>query len=145
MLTDLKKLFAANAEHIFVVDLGVPDPRLIDYIVDLLVKFIKTEALYQIGNHKFKKITEVFNVEDRVDLSHRDIYKHIGDLSLFWDGFYPTQKCDYRTQGKLSYHIASTYDDCEYKDEVPVLKRLSENFEICSIGLNKIRQECNNL
>lgn len=147
----LKEMFAANTEHIFIVDLGVPDPKLIDYIVDLLVRFVRMEAMYRVGNYKFKKITEMFDIEDNVIVPpYRDIHKHIGDFALFWDGFYPAQSkkhenIDYQKQGKLSYHIASTYDDDEYENEAPVLKRLSEDFELCSTGLNKIKQEWGNL
>jgi hypothetical protein len=135
----LKKVFAANAEHVFIVDLGMPDPKLIDYIVDLLVKFVRTEVMYKVGNHKFNKITEMFDIKNNVTTPRRDIYKHIGDLALFWDGFYSKQ--NYQKQGKLSYYIASTYDDDEYEEEAPVLRRLSEDFELCSIGLNKIKHE----
>ena len=40
--------------------------------------------------------------------------------------------------------IASTYDEDTYENEAPVLKRLSEDFELCSTGLNKIKQEPKN-
>jgi len=149
----LKNMFAANAEHVFVVDLGIPDPKLIDYIVDLLVRFVRVEAMYKVGNYKFKKITEIFTAfeaKNNVVAPQRDIHKHIGDFALFWNGFYSAQNkkyenIDYKKQGKLSYYIASTYDEDKYENEAPVLKRLSEDFELCSTGLNKIKQEWGNL
>ena len=146
----LKKMFAADVEHVFLIDLGVPDTKLIDYIVDLLIRFMRIEAMYKVGNYKFKKITEMFDIDGDIAVPHRDIHKHIGDFALFWNGFYPAQNkkhenIDYQKQGKLSYYIASTYNDNKYENEAPVLKRLSENFELCSTGLNKVKQEWGNL
>jgi hypothetical protein len=48
---------------------------------------------------------------------------------------------DYCEQGKRSYYIASTFDDEPYRDEAPVLRRLSVEFEMCSFGLNRVRRE----
>ena len=85
--------------------------------------------------------------------TRREVYRHIGDFTLFWTGVYPEALrklrsaltrdhfIDYCEQGKRSYWIASTFDDDEYRDEVPVLRRLSEEFELCAYGLNKVRQE----
>ena len=44
-------------------------------------------------------------------------------------------------QGKRSYYIASTFEDEPYRDEAPVLRRLSEEFELCAYGLNRVREE----
>ena len=48
---------------------------------------------------------------------------------------------DYCEQGKRSYYIASTFGDDPYRDEAPVLRRLSDEFELCAYGLNQVRRE----
>jgi hypothetical protein len=48
---------------------------------------------------------------------------------------------DYRQQGKRAYLIASTFNDEPYRDEAPVLRRLSDQFELCSSGLSRVRRE----
>ena len=48
---------------------------------------------------------------------------------------------DYTEQGKRSYYIASTFEEDPYREEAPVLRRLSEQFELCAYGLNQVRQE----
>ena len=86
--------------------------------------------------------------------THREVHRHIGDFTLFWTGVYPeTLKklrsalsrdsfIDYCEQGKRSYYIASTFDDDpSYRDEAHVLRRLSEEFELCAYGLTEVRRE----
>jgi hypothetical protein len=43
--------------------------------------------------------------------------------------------------GKRSYFIASTFDGEAYQDEAAVLRRLSEQFELCAYGLREVRRE----
>ena len=85
--------------------------------------------------------------------TRREVHRHIGDFTLFWTGVYPEMVnrlrtalsrdhfIDYCEQGKRSYYIASTFEDDAYRDEVPVLRRLSEDFELCAYGLNQVRRE----
>ena len=83
----------------------------------------------------------------------REVHRHIGDFALFWTGVYPealgrlrSAACkdffvDYCAQGKRSYYIASTFEDDPYRDEAPVLRRLSDEFELCAYGLREVRRE----
>jgi hypothetical protein len=48
---------------------------------------------------------------------------------------------DYPTQGKRSYYIASTFEGDPYRDEAPVLRRLSQEFELYAYGLHQVRRE----
>ncbi len=52
---------------------------------------------------------------------------------------------DYVKQGKNSYAIAASFDYGEYRPQVPVLKKLSEEFELCLYGLNVVRKEMDGL
>ena len=95
--------------------------------------------------------------EQRLAKPKREIHRHIGDFTLFWVGLYPealsrlkTADCkdhliDYCEQGKRSYLIASTFAEKPYEEEAPVLRRLSEDFELCTFGLNRVRLEWDNL
>ena len=74
--------------------------------------------------------------------TRREVHRHIGDFTLFWTGVYPEAVSrlrsvlsrdffiDYCEQGKRSYYIASTFEDDAYREEAPVLRRLSEDFEL---------------
>ena len=48
---------------------------------------------------------------------------------------------DYTAQGKRSYYLASTFEQEPYREEAPVLRRLSSEFELCAYGLNQVRRE----
>jgi hypothetical protein len=153
----LKRLFAALTEHAFQVELGVADPRLVDYVSDLLVRFTRTDVIYRVRNAEGRRLEEVVEMlveaEERVARPRREIHRHIGDFTLFWLGVYPEalsrlraadradSLLDYREQGKLSYRIASEFDSEPYEEEAPVLRRLSDEFELCTAGLRRVRYE----
>lgn len=153
----LRRLFAASAEHTFQVELGVADPPLIDYLADLLVRFIRLDAVYKFRDAVGRRLEEVAEMiaeaELRTSRPHREIHRHIGDFTLFWSGVYPEaltrirsvdrkdHLIDYCAQGKRSYYIASTFEGEEFGEEAPVLRRLSEEFELCSFGLSRVRKE----
>jgi hypothetical protein len=86
--------------------------------------------------------------------TRREVHRHIGDVTLFWTGVYPEALrrlrssltrdhfIDYCEQGKRSYYIASTFeDDDACREEAPVLRRLSTEFELCAYGLSQVRRE----
>jgi hypothetical protein len=45
----------------------------------------------------------------------------------------------YQQQGKRSYYLASTLSDSN--DQGSVLRRLSDQFELCAFGLSRVRRE----
>jgi hypothetical protein len=153
----LKRLFAALTEHTFQVDLGVADPPLIDYLSDLLVRFSRVDVIFGIRNAVGRRLEEVADMlleaQQREERPKREIHRHIGDFTMFWVGVYPEalgrlqsgmkkdSLLDYCEQGKRSYYIASTFEDGEYRDQAPVLRRLADEFELCTVGLNRVRRE----
>ena len=153
----LRDLFAALTEHTFQVDLGIADTRLTDYLTDLLLRFTRTETIYRLRDTLGRRLEEVaemmIEAGQREGKPRREIYRHIGDFTLFWSGVYPEalsrlQAADsrdhllnYLEQGKRSYYIASTFDDEPYREEAPILRRLSEEFELCTVGLRHVRKE----
>jgi hypothetical protein len=151
----LRRVFAATTEHAFEVDLGLADPPLIDYLVDLLIRFVRMEAIFKVRDPRGRRLQEVAEMmveaEQRQSNPQREVYRHIGDFTLFWAGVYPEalspmkspdrqdHLVDYFVQGKRSYYLASTFDQKPYDQEAPILRRLSEEFELCTYGLNRVR------
>ena len=153
----LKRLFAGLTEHTFQIDLGVADPPLIDYLSDLLVRFVRVDAIFGIRNAQGRRLEQVADMlveaGHRTDRPEREIHRHIGDFTLFYVGVFPEaiekQKAretkdallNYCEQGKRAYHKASELTDSQHLEEACVLQRLSDEFELCSVGLAKVRQE----
>lgn len=153
----LRDMFAALTEHTFQVDLGIADSRLTDYLADMLLRFIRFDAIFRFRSTLGRRLEEVaemmLEAEQRQGKPRREIYRHIGDFTLFWTGLYPEalsrlqspdrkdHLLDYLEQGKRSYMIASTYQDEPWQEEAPILRRLSEEFELCSVGLQQVRKE----
>jgi hypothetical protein len=153
----LRGFFSGLAEHAFQVRLGVADPPLIDYISELLTRFVATDTVYKVRTPEGRRLGEVVSMvveaEARVGDARREIHRHIGDFALFWAGLYPEalrrrqmgtidEFVDYCNQGKRAYHIASTLPvDAAHEDQQAVLERLSRQFELCVYGLGEIRRE----
>jgi hypothetical protein len=155
----LQRLFAGITEQTFLTRLGVGDPKLIDYLSALLSRFVHVDAVYRLRGAQGKRLDEVVEMVFEAESlpaegrTRREYHRHIGDFTLFWTGVYPEainrlrsalskdQLIDYRAQGKRSYYIASTFEEAPYREEAPVLRRLSEEFELCAYGLNQVRRE----
>lgn len=152
----LQGFFAGLTEYTFHTRLGVADPRLVEYVATLLVRFLHCDAVYKVRNPLGRRLVEVAEMlseaEARVGGPRREVYRHIGDFTLFWAGLYPdalkkfqapSRKdhfVDYCREGKRSYFIASTLPT-EDDEENDVLERLSQEFELCVYGLNEVRRE----
>lgn len=155
----LRRLFSGLTEQTFINRLGMADPRLIDYLSGLLSRFIHLDAVYRLRNAQGRRLEEVAEMVIEAEgmppegRTSREVHRHIGDFTLFWTGVYPEALerlrsiltkdhfIDYCRQGKRSYYIASTFEDDPYRDEAPVLRRLSEEFELCAYGLSQVRRE----
>lgn len=154
----LRRLFAGAAEQTFEAELGIADPPLIEYVVGLLMRFLRQEAIFRVRDPSGQRLTQVVDMvheaEHRPPRPRREIYRHIGDFTLFFSGVFPEHLprlqapdrkdhlVDYCQQGKRSYLIAASYaEDDQSRQESAVLRHLSEEFELCSEGLNRIRRE----
>jgi hypothetical protein len=155
----LRRLFAGLTEHAFMDTLGVGDPHLIDYLSLLLSRFTHMDALQRLRSSSGKSLEEVADMLMEAEQmpaegrTNREFHRHIGDFTLFWTGVYPEalkrlrsllrkdQFSDYCEQGKRSYYKASTFEDDPDREEAPVLRRLSEQFELCAYGLSQVRKE----
>lgn len=159
----LERMFAGLAEHAFFSHLGVAAPALTEYLSNLLARFLHFDSVYRLRNAAGRPITELTEMVLEAEQlpsggrARRDYYRHIGDFALFWTGVYPealnrlqSRYCkdnlvDYTAQGKRGYWKASQYEEGEFRDEAPVLRRLAEQFELCAVGLRKVREEWEDL
>ncbi len=153
----LHRFFAGLTEFAFQTRLGVADPRLTDYLTDLLTRFVRLDAIFQLRDLAGRRLEEVatmlLEAEARVGDPRRAAHRHIGDFALFWTGVYPEALArlqsaprkdyflDYCAQGKRAYHIASTIPVAGDQDDGEVLERLSHDFELCAYGLGEVRRE----
>ena len=155
--SSLERFFSGVAEQTFESRLGVCDPPLVDYIAQLLVRFVQSDAIFGVRDLAGRRLDQVASMlaeaEARMGKPRRDVHRHIGDFTLFWTGVYPEalarlqhrSKVDhlieYRREGKRSYLVASTIPDPENDPQSDVLKRLSHDFELCEYGLREVRRE----
>jgi hypothetical protein len=155
----LSRLFAGVTEQTFQSRLGVADPPLIDYLSALLSRFVHVDAIHALRDGSGQRLEYVADMVIEVaqippeGRTAREIHRHIGDFALFWTGVYPealgrlrSKHCkdyfvDYCSQGKRSYFLASQFENDPYREEAAVLRRLSDEFELCAYGLHEVRRE----
>lgn len=147
------RYFAGLAENTFQSELGVVDPPMIDYVTELLVRFIRSDVVHRIRSVTGRPLMTVAEMaveaSQRLGEAKRELHLHIGDFTLFWAGVYPEalrgddsrQFSDYCVHGKRSYRIAARIEPA--KEDAPdgeVLARLSDRFEMCCWGLREVRR-----
>ncbi len=163
--SQLRRLFGALVERTFLQTLGVHEPGVTDYLAGVLTDFAHFKQVYKVKDLEGRPIEEVADMLMQADIRlqassfnrEREVHKHIGDFTLFWAGVYPEALAqrqsqmrkdhliDYVKQGKNSYAIAASFDYGEYRPQAPVLKKLSEEFELCLYGLHIVRKEMDGL
>lgn len=152
-----ERFFYGIAENTFQTQLGVADSHLIDYISNLLVRFVRYDALFRIRRLNGRPVSEIGEMlaeaDSRIGNARREVHQHIGDFTLFWTGLYPEslrakrdEEVDrfvaYCSHGKRAYHIASTIEtDEDQAAPSEVLEQLSDQFEMCAYGLREVRRE----
>ena len=151
----LHRMFRGITEHTFQSELGVADPRLVGYVANLLACFVPCQTIWRLRDSQGRRLHEVTAMVAEAETAcdserRRDYHRHVGDFTLFWTGVYPEalsklqasqsadHLIDFRVQGKRSYYLASTLEE---GDEAPILRRLSEQFELCAFGLSRVRRE----
>ena len=154
----LNRYFTGIAEYVFQSHLGVADPPLVDYVSELLMRFVRSESIHKVRNLTGRPLTEVAEMlveaNARVGTARRSVHRHIGDFTLFWAGVYPEALremqspmkkdhfIDYCSQGKRAYLIASMIEaERDNEAPAPILEQLSQQFELCAYGLREIRRE----
>lgn len=153
----VREFFSGLTEYTFHVRLGVPDPSIVDYLSDLLVRFLRSDGVYRIRGARGKRLTQLATMyaeaQQRIGDARRETHRHIGDFALFWAGVYPEalprmQQADspdhlieYRREGRKAYRLAAELPADERKPRSDVLERLAEEFDLCAYGLGEVRRE----
>ena len=155
--TPIQRFFSGLAEYAFESRLGIADPPLVEYLADLLTRFVHCDAMFAIRTLTGRRVDEVVDMlaeaQCRAGVARRDVHRHIGDFTLFWTGVYPEALLrmrgagrkdyliDYCAQGKRAYRIASSIPGADDDADSGVLERLSHEFETCVRGLGEVRRE----
>jgi hypothetical protein len=151
------RFFAGVAEQTFHGRLGVVDPTIVDYVTDLLIRFVRTDSIYSMRTVRGSRIRGVTammaEARERIGEAKREAHRHIGDFTLFWTGVYPEaldrlqetaredRLIDYRAAGKQAYYVASTIPSANPSVDPELMERLSAEFELCAYGLGEVRRE----
>lgn len=152
------KYFAGLAENTFMGSMGVADPPLVDYVADLLVRFVRSDVVHHIRSVTGRPLLTVTEMAaeaaQRIGSAQRELHRHIGDFTLFWAGVYPEALRgrgepaeadpfhDYCAHGKRAYHLASQLDPIiPEQPNSELLERLSHCFELCCYGLREVRRQ----
>ena len=151
----LHRFFRGVSEHTFMSELGIGDPGLVGYVSDLLARFFASDSVFRLRDAEGRRLKQVSAMIAEAEATpdpdyRRECHRHVGDFTLFWTGVYPEalgtlkgrgapdQLIDFQQQGKRSYFVASTLDP---GNDAPVLRRLSQEFELCAFGLSRVRRE----
>lgn len=156
----LRKFFNEALRNTFCERLGVDeDDEGIHYLENMLVDFLHDDQIYEVRDPLGNRIESVAEMMVEGDVRYnadtfereREVHKHIGDFVLFWSGLFPEYLThlkapdskdflvDYTKQGKLSYHVVSTFEYPPYEAEAETFKKLSDDFEAYQYGLSLVR------
>ena len=159
----LRQLFGELVWRHFFADLRLEEPQIANYVSDVLADFVHVDNLFRIRNslgEPLKNVGEMLLESNPLHQANsfdreRTVRKHVGDYTLFMTGLFPESVAsvrktkrphldafiDFVSTGKESYAIVSSFNQFEYRDEAPLFRRLSENFELCVFGLNLVKQD----
>ena len=162
----LARLFRELVQRRFYNDSQIRDGDVTAYISGLLSRFTDVRELYRIRNARGKRLEDVGEmlIESNPLLEassfdrEREVRKHIGDYTLFLCGLFPEYVAslprrslrldsivDYVKAGKESYRVVSYFDQFEYRAEARLFRKLAEWFELCVVGLNRVKQDLERL
>lgn len=152
----LDRFISGIAESIFLGRLGVVDVQLVDYVSDMLLRFVRLDGMHRVRRGTGEPATEVYQMllegQKRIGLAKREVHRHIGDFTLFWSGVYPESLrrirgvdspdgfLDYCQQGKRAYAIAAEIEGGNHRPSCELLHRLSVQYDMCAYGLREIRR-----
>ena len=159
----LQQFFMEVVGRNYAQDIGLRNPVLIGYVAHLLTEFCEAEQLFKIrdtANRPLSDVGEMLMESDPVYGTapsfdrERQVRKHIGDYTLFFTGMFPESInhlrlrrermenfVDWMKAGKESYYIVSKFEHFEYAKVAPLFAQLSDQFEECVFGLNRVKNE----
>lgn len=155
----LRRWLTGLVENTFHSEVGLCEPALLDYIAGLLAEFIHVERINQLADGSGRSVEDMAELLRRLQEAmtvsgeaRRELYRHVGDYTLFWTGVYPENLkrmhrrqakdglLDYFEQGKRCYALASRLSEEKSVPPAFVLQSLSDQFEYCVYGLGLVRK-----
>ena len=154
----LDRFLGGLVEATFQTELGVADPTLTDYLSGLLARFVSLDRVFCLRDETGGRIQEVAGMlveaDAREGRPRRQAFRHAGDVALFYTGVYPERLrrrgssdalLNVSELGKTAYRHAADLPadparDGDVDDE-PVLHRLADEFDLCGVGLGRVRRE----
>src|SRR5262249_33991351 len=139
-------------------DLALEDPPVQRYLVDLLTRFARTEALYAVRELPMRRLDSVADsllaIERAWDVGSSEfnpvaeqaLRRHIGDFTLFMIGIFRDHverlavTGYYEHEGRRAYRFVSETARAGGKPEAPLYRRLSDRFEEYAGALNYTRK-----
>src|SRR5271163_807382 len=108
-LTPIQRFFSGLAEYAFESRLGIADPPLVEYLADLLTRFVHCDAVFAIRSLTGRRADEVVDMlaeaQHREGAARRNIHRHIGDFTLFWTGVFPEALLRMRDPSRKDYLV----------------------------------------
>jgi len=159
----LQRFFLELVGRHYAEEIGIRNPEIVNYVAHLLAEFCEVEQLFRIRTAAGKQLTDVgellmesnpvYGPAPSFD-RERQVRKHIGDYTLFFTGMFPESINHFRLRrnrlegfvdwmkaGKESYYIVSKFDCFEYTKVAPLFASLSNHFEQCVYGLNRVKND----
>jgi hypothetical protein len=138
---------------------NLSDSEVESYLTKMLVEFLRMDGVYGLKNKFGKPVCSVSDMIREGDIRfnadsfarEREVHRYIGDFLLFWSGLFPEYLPHLKSpagkdalldpigQGRMSYHVASTFEYEPYGQEAKVLRKLSEEFDAYRFGLGIVR------
>jgi hypothetical protein len=163
----LREMFLDLVSRHYAEEIGLRDPEISGYVANMLTEFCDVEQLFRVRDTGGKRLNDVgemllesnpvYGPAPSFD-REREVRKHIGDYTLFFTGMFPESINQFRLRrqrlenfvdfmkaGKESYFIVSKFEFFEYAKVAPLFARLSSNFEQCVYGLNRVKNELNEM
>ena len=136
-------------------ELGLREAEVTDYVVNLLARFARTDALYRVGELKGKRLETVVEllmeaqgvpVSPNGVLRERDVRQHIGDYALFMSGIFRgyVERHEflgfYLEAGEQAYRETAKLDRQLYRPGAACFDALAGDFERLSGALDYMRK-----
>ena len=161
----LRTLFQNLGRKHLLGEVSLQRPDVVDYVSDLLTRFSHMDEVRRVRDAAGQPLDDVGEMLLRTNPTARDAFyrperevrRHIGDFTLFFLGMFPERVArhattrrpdmfvDWSSEGRRSYKIVSEFRSHPYADEAPLFAALSDTYELCVIGLNRIRADLDDL
>ncbi len=159
----LREFFIQLVTEQFHQNIGLRDAQVSEYVANILTDFCELEQLHKIRSAGGRPLDDVGEMLLEADPVYgdapsfdreRQVRKHVGDYTLFFTGMFPEainhfrlrrqrleNFVDFMRAGKESYYIVSKFDLFEYAKVAPLFAKLSDRFEECVYGLNRVKND----